>query len=129
MWKSENLVDLGVNGVYNTLRYDFVGINRWMFDSDGFVGMNDGASSWIMGSSTFKGGVITAGDGLFTKYWQQHYEGIHRANGAISNLEAGVPVSDAKAGRLIAEVKFLRAYFYFNLNQVFKGVPVYLEQR
>ena len=127
MWESENLVDLGVNGVYNALRYPFVGKERWSLDGDGFVGMGRDRTSWIMGSSTFKSGVMTAGDGLFTKYWQQHYEGIHRSNDALSNLEAGVPVSEAKAARLIAEVKFLRAYFYFNLNQVFKCVPVYLE--
>ncbi len=127
MWESENLVDLGVNGVYNALRYPFVGKERWSLDGDGFVGMGRDRTSWIMGSSTFKSGVMTAGDGLFRKYWEQHYEGIHRSNDALLNLEAGVPVSDAKAARLIAEVKFLRAYFYFNLNQVFKGVPVYLE--
>lgn len=127
MWDSENLVDLGVNGVYNTLRYPFVGKERWMLDQDGFVGMDRNRTSWLLGSSTFKSGVITAGDGLFTKYWQQHYEGIHRSNDALANLTAGVPVSDEKKARLIAEVKFLRAYFYFNLNQVFKGVPIYLE--
>lgn len=127
MWKNENLVDLGVNGVYNTLRYRYVGKERWSLDGDGFVGMGRDRTSWILGSSTFKSGVITAGDRMFTNYWEQHYEGIHRANDALLNLEAGVPVSDAKAARLIAEVKFLRAYFYFNLNQVFKGVPIYLE--
>lgn len=127
MWENENLVNLGVNGVYNALRYPFVGKERWTLDNDGFVAMDRDRTSWIMGSSTFKSGVITAGDGLFRKYWEQHYEGVHRSNDALSNLEKGVPVSDEKAARLIAEMKFLRAYFYFNLNQVFKGVPVYLE--
>lgn len=127
MWESENLVDLGVNGVYNTLREYMVANEKWMLEQDGYVGMDRNKTSWIIGSSTFKSGVITSGDGLFSKYWQQHYEGIHRANGAIASLEAGVPVSEEKAGRLIAEVKFLRAFFYFGLNQVFKGVPVYLE--
>lgn len=127
MWESENLVDLGVNGVYNTLRQYMVANEKWMLEQDGFVGMDRNRTSWIIGSSTFKSGVITSGDGLFSKTWKQHYEGIHRANGAIANLEAGVPVSDEKVGRLIAEVKFLRAFFYFGLNQVFKGVPVYLE--
>ncbi|MFV0505592.1 MAG: RagB/SusD family nutrient uptake outer membrane protein [Bacteroidales bacterium] len=127
MWNSENLIDLGVNGVYNTLRYPFVGKERWMLDQDGFVGMDRNRTSWIIGSSTFKSGVITANDGLFSKYWQQHYEGIHRANDALANLVPGVPISEGKLARLIAEVKFLRAYFYFNLNQVFKGVPIYLE--
>lgn len=127
MWESENLVDLGVNGVYNALRYSFVGKERWTLDQDGFVGMDRDRTSWLLGSSTFKSGVITSSDGLFVNYWRQHYEGIHRANEAIEKLSEGVPVSDEKTARLLAELKFLRAYFYFNLNQVFKGVPIYLK--
>ncbi len=127
MWESENLVDLGVNGVYNTLRQYLVANEKWMLEGDAFTSFDRDRTSWILPSSTFKSGVITAGDQLFSKTWQQHYEGIHRANGALANLEAGVPVSEEKAARLIAEVKFLRAFFYFGLNQVFKGVPVYLE--
>jgi starch-binding outer membrane protein, SusD/RagB family len=120
MWNSENLADLGVNGVYNTLRYDHVGLNRWYFDQNGFTGMN-------RGQQTLTAGNTTSANGLFSGYWQQHYEGIHRANDAIFNLAERAPLTPEKRGRLLAEVKFLRAYFYFNLNIVFKGVPVYLE--
>jgi starch-binding outer membrane protein, SusD/RagB family len=120
MWNSENLADLGVNGVYNTLRYDHVGLNRWYFDQDGFTGMN-------RNQQTLSAGNTTSGNGLFSSYWQQHYEGIHRANDAVANLAERAPLTNEKRGRLLAEVKFLRAYFYFNLNMVFKGVPLYLE--
>lgn len=119
MWKTESLADLGVMGVYNTLRQDYVGINRWYFDQDGFTGMNRGATSLTNGN-------ITSSDGLFVNYWKQNYEGIHRANDAIKNLEEKAPLTPEKKGRLVAECKFLRAWFYYNLNQVFKGVPVYL---
>ncbi len=120
MWNSENLADKGVNGVYQTLRYSYVGLDRYQFDYAGSVSM------WRdQGSLT--AGNITTGDGLFADYWKQHYEGIHRANDAIKNLAGKAPLSAEKRGRLLAEVKFLRAYFYFNLNIVMKGVPVYLE--
>ena len=132
MWESENLVDKGVNGVYNALRYshsrfNLVGSELWTLEHDAFTGSNRGRTSWLLGSSTLKSGVITAGDGMFRNYWRQHYEGIHRANDAIESLSAGVPVSEEKTSRLLAEMKFLRAYFYFGLNKVFKGVPIYLE--
>lgn len=120
MWESENLADQGVNGIYNTLRQDYVGINNWYFDQDGFVGMNRNATSLTAGN-------ITSGDGMFTNIWRQNYEGIHRANDAVFNLTEKAPLTPEKRGRLLAEAKFLRAYFYFNLNKVFKGVPVYLE--
>lgn len=127
MWENENLVDLGVNGVYNTLRQYLVANEKWMLEQDGFTSFDRDKTSWLLPSSTFKSGVITAGDRLFSKTWKQHYEGIHRANGALARLEGEVPVTEDKRLRLVAEVKFLRAFFYFGLNQVFKGVPVYLE--
>lgn len=120
MWTNESLADLGVTGVYQALRYDYVGLNRWYFDQDGYTGMNRNATSLSAGN-------ITATDGLFSNYWKQNYEGIHRSNDAIINLQEKAPLTEAKKGRLVAECKFLRAWFYYNLNQVFKGVPIYLE--
>lgn len=119
MWTNEGLADLGVMGVYNALRYDYAGLNRWYFDQDGFTGMYRDVTA-------LSNGNITSSDGLFSSYWQQNYEGIHRANDAIVNLAKKAPLADAKKGRLIAECKFLRAWFYYNLNQVYKGVPIYL---
>ncbi len=120
MWTSESLADLGVLGVYQVLRNDYTGLNMWYFDQEGFVGMNRAATALTNGN-------VTAGDGLFSNFWRQHYEGIRRANDAILNLQENAPLTPEKKGRLVAEVKFLRAWFYYNLNQVYKGVPVYLE--
>ena len=120
MWRTESLADLGVVGVYNTLRYDYSGLNRWYLDQDGFTGMN-------RGTTTLTNGTVTASDAFFVNYWRHNYEGIHRANDAIKNLREVAPLSPDKKNRLLAECRFLRALFYFNLNQVFKGVPVYLE--
>ncbi|NWJ51975.1 MAG: RagB/SusD family nutrient uptake outer membrane protein [Bacteroidetes bacterium] len=119
MWTTENLADMGVNGVYNALRYGTVGLEMYYFDDYGFTGQS-------RDNLALTAGTITAGDGLFSSYWQQHYEGISRANDAIKNLP-NAPLTPEKKARLIAESKFLRAYFYYKLNQVFKGVPVYLE--
>lgn len=121
MWTSENLADQGVVGVYQTLRLGYVGLNRYTFDYAGSISM------W-RDQGPLTAGNVTPGNGLFSDYWKQHYEGIHRANDAIVNLATPkAPLTDQKRGRLLAEVKFLRAFFYFNLNSVFKGVPVYLE--
>ena len=117
MWTTESLADLGVNGVYQTLRQDYVGLNRWYFDQESSTGMSRGATSLTNGN------IITT-DGLFVNYWKQNYEGIHRANAAILNLPNSTMTTEKKA-RLVSECKFLRAWFYFNLNQVFKGVPLY----
>jgi hypothetical protein len=119
MWTSENLADQGVIGVYNVLRSSNVGLGLFVYDSYG-------VSSDERDEQTLTIGKATSGTGLFLDYWKQHYEGIHRANDAIKNLPEA-PLTDTKKARLIAESKFLRAFFYYKLNIVYKGVPLYLE--
>uniref|UniRef100_F4CB92 RagB/SusD domain-containing protein n=1 Tax=Sphingobacterium sp. (strain 21) TaxID=743722 RepID=F4CB92_SPHS2 len=126
MWTTDNLTDLGVAGVYNALRlkmghsglvspYELYQMDRFSFTGQG---------RWDEPLLT---GTITAGDPLFLNIWQMMYEGIQRANDGIKNIPQKSPSSTEKKARYIAECKFLRAYFYFRLNQVYKGVPIYLE--
>ena len=120
MWGSENLADQGVNAIYNVLRSGNVAYEIYKFDAYGVTTDARDAINLLRGT-------ITSGDGLFSGYWKQHYEGIHRANDAILNLAEHAPLSNEKKGRLIAESKFLRAFFYYKMNMTFKGVPLYLE--
>lgn len=119
MWATENLADQGVTGVYNVLRQDYVGLGLYKFDCYGVSSDCRDADYALL-----KGNATTS-NSLFSDYWKQHYEGISRANDAIANLPKA-DINDSKKARLIAESKFLRAFFYYKLNMVYKGVPVYL---
>lgn len=120
MWSTENLCDKGVLGIYAQLRNSYVGLtgatsmDRYSITTD----QRDGVDGLLDGSAT-------AGTGVFSNYWKQHYEGISRADDAIENLAKTTSISDAKKGRLIAESKILRAFYYYKLNIMFKGVPIY----
>lgn len=125
MWSSDNLTELGVNGIYNALRLGIQNsgpsnLEIYQYDQFSVAGQNRNALSMLQGT-------ITPGDGFFSNNWRNFYEGVIRANDAIANIPVKSPSSETKKARLIAEAKFLRAYFYFRLNQVWKGVPVYLE--
>lgn len=120
MWNSENLADQGVTGIYNVLREERVGLGLFKLDCYGVTADNRDANESLLFDKA------TTGNELFSSYWQQHYEGIHRANDAIAHLPKA-PLSDEKRGRLMAESKFLRAFFYYKLNILYKGVPLYLE--
>lgn len=119
MWGNETMCDMGVNGVYAVLREAKVAHEMFTQDAMGFTGQARDAQALLNGTAT-------AGNSLFSDTWKQLYEGVHRANDAIANLPES-SLADAKKDRLIAESKFLRAYYYFRLNRVFQGVPVYLE--
>lgn len=59
--------------------------------------------------------------------WGGYYEGIFRANLAIANIPEVPEMDEDLRERLIAEARFLRGYFYFNLVRWFSDVPLILE--
>jgi hypothetical protein len=58
--------------------------------------------------------------------WAQHYVGIRRANLAIEKIPA-IDFNEDLKNRLIAEAKFLRALYYFNLVRLYGDVPLITE--
>ncbi|WP_348621424.1 RagB/SusD family nutrient uptake outer membrane protein [Pedobacter lusitanus] len=125
MWTTDNLTDLGISGVYNALRLGIntsgaSGLELYQLDRFGLTGQTSG-------SEVMMAGTITTGNSAFSDTWKNMYEGIQRANDAIKNIPVKSPSADAKKSRYVAEAKFLRAYFYMRLNQLYKGVPIYLE--
>ncbi|MFD1769188.1 RagB/SusD family nutrient uptake outer membrane protein [Sphingobacterium suaedae] len=61
--------------------------------------------------------------GMLDRRWYQGYKAISRANTALEKLNvisnAELPTRDLR----IAEVRFLRAHFYFDLKILFKHIP------
>ena len=94
----------------------------------------------IMSDDAFAGGQ-DAGDGaaenefntfnfstsneVVRSLWKKGYTGIYRANFTI---EKGTPLSTGedslKVKTLIAEARFLRAYFYFEMVKFFENIPL-----
>jgi hypothetical protein len=115
-----------VNGVYNKqLEYEmysfsWIGITSITSDdADKGSSLSDtGADKHKMDNLTFD-----ATDISFREIWQGRYDGIGRANNALFYLEQ-LQIPDDLKKRLIAETKFLRALFYFDLVRCFGGVPV-----
>lgn len=120
MWATENLADMGVNGIYNVLRSENVAGDLHKFDSYGV------SADYRDGNYALLRGNATTSNSQFYDYWRIHYEGISRTNDAIANLSKA-PLAESKYNRLMAESKFMRAYFYYKLNMMYKGVPLYLE--
>jgi len=59
--------------------------------------------------------------------WQQRYAGINRANNALETIDNVTSWnSQSTKNQLLCEIYFLRGWYYFNLAQVFNGVPLVL---
>lgn len=58
-----------------------------------------------------------------SEVWSANFVGVGRCNQAIDNVPKFTNVADALKARLVAEARFLRAYYYFNLVRCFGDVP------
>lgn len=133
MWSTESLVEMGVTGVYTSLKmpiysYDMVGAKLWV----GYYGLDvlGMSGSSRLGMSGLFAGSVTPGNSYFSDTWKWCYDGIHRANAAIANIP-GADMDEGKKAKRLAEMKVLRAFFYGRLNEIYGngglGVPLYLE--
>lgn len=121
----ENAIKL-VNGVYNKQldfnMYSFSWIGMTSITSDdadkGSTATDTGSDKHKMDNLTFD-----ATDISFKDVWNGRYDGIYRANNALFYLEQ-LTIDAALKNRLIGEVKFLRALFYFDLVRCYGGVPI-----
>ena len=68
-----------------------------------------------------------ANNGLLLDFYRAQYQGIARCNLPLTQIpamEKDVVMTAAVQSRLIGELKFLRALYYFRLVRVFGGVPL-----
>jgi len=115
-------------GVYDVMRKNSGGfenmISMMNAGSDdqyaGGGGATDGAG--IQGFSNYTLNAVIMPE----SFWNDHYQGIFRANTLLSKL-SGVTMDAALKARFTAEAKALRAYYYFNLVRMFKNVPLLLD--
>jgi hypothetical protein len=129
LYTDENGDIAGLNGVYRKMLelkssdYYFIGI----------VGTDEGKTSSFVptwgGYWTNYAGInsynnlLTSQNQLVQGVWSSLYKGITNANVAIRFIPGSTATDEAK-NRLIGEAKFLRAAFYFELVQLFGGVPM-----
>ena len=112
----------GLYGVYDMLQKDGT-YNRYIWSvvhgrsDDGSEGAGDTYS--FLANFSDDPSTVAHNEG-----WIMHFQGITRANSLISGLEASTTVPDSAKIRIIGEAKFLRALYYFNLVNIFGGVPI-----
>lgn len=69
----------------------------------------------------------TTSDNAVTAFWYALYSGINRANMFLENIDKVNGFDAGVKEQYIAEARFLRAFYYFNLVQHWGDVPFKLE--
>lgn len=127
-WKTELDIQSGLAGVYSKLKGGAMDWNRYGLDN-----IVDNSYRWTTSfkTSTIQRGMIEATtDGYISSIYSAGYEGVAACNNFMKNFptaKANAKISDAKAAEYEAEVRFLRAFFYFELVRFYGDVPLYKE--
>lgn len=115
-------------GVYDVLRKNAGGFENMITmmnagSDDHFAGgggASDGAGIQGFSNYTLNSNIIPG------SFWDDHYQGIYRANMLLSRIGA-IEMDASLKARYEAEAKTLRAIYYFNLVRLFKNIPLLLE--
>lgn len=127
---SEEAAIQQTTGVYVPLAWEY-GID---FYAEWIIGDTCSDDSLKGGESVQNGADIfdmenfqtTSNNSVLLNFYRTQYQGIGRANAAIEMITemSSDYIGDNLRARLIGEIKFLRAYYYFRLVRVFGGVPL-----
>jgi len=71
---------------------------------------------------------IDATNGDMNDSWRAKYEGIARCNAVINLASGSKELSAADKTRIIAEARFLRGFYYFELKRLWNSVP-YVDEK
>jgi starch-binding outer membrane protein, SusD/RagB family len=106
----------------------------------GFYGFNDGAITIFPGLSADELNItannveynqyytdnILTGNNTNNGLWSEAYTEIYAANACISGITGSAGISSVTKNHLIAEARFLRAFEYFYLVNLYGAVPLVL---
>ena len=134
MWESTKNAEYHVNYLY-TYVYDVVmsqcsaGLTEALTDQLKYGSYNYNAMCYIPSeiaygdATTLTAGYVDA----YLGYWGSWYQGITKTNMAVSYLNKYGKMSDEDKIRLEAEIRFVRAFLYFDLMKRYKEIILYDE--
>ncbi len=93
-----------------------------MCSDDGWMGNTSQSQSDYISLAHYQG--TGQSNGAISNFWQYRYKGILRCNIAIDRISQAEFSDENMKNRLVAEARFLRGYFYFELVRNFGDVPL-----
>ncbi len=117
---------LGINAAYNCLLSTHSGNKPWIFGdvaSDDATSGNAGDFPAVDNVDKFN--IFTDNGALFP-FWELYYEGVTRCNRVLDNVP-DIDMDEDNKNVILGEAHFLRAWYYFNLTNVFGDIPLITE--
>ncbi|WP_338871548.1 RagB/SusD family nutrient uptake outer membrane protein [Spirosoma sp. SC4-14] len=106
-----------------------VGADNWVYGS---VASDDAYKGTIAGDqppiSLIEQGNIQSDNIYFRGKWRGMYDGIARSNDALQAVAVAKDMTDAEKQQVIAEARFLRGHYHFELKKMYNMVP-YIDEK
>ncbi len=129
-YKTEADITTGVYGVYQSLRSSNCigeGAQLWTDDRADDINTTDNQSN--NGEPfQFSAFSLVPSNSYLKSHWTALYTPIARANQILSLIDGISFASDATKNQFKGELKFIRAYMYYNLVREFGDVPLVAER-
>ncbi|MDR2969096.1 MAG: RagB/SusD family nutrient uptake outer membrane protein [Tannerellaceae bacterium] len=116
-----------VNGAYSTLQEGALLNDRYVFAEIPSDNTHEQSSGTVSAQDGFDEFYLTSENGNLSNIWNTAYRGINRANTVLGRIDK-VEMDATLTARYKLEMKFIRAYLYFDLVRVFGDVPLVLKE-
>lgn len=120
-------LETAVNGVYSTMRWYVGGERFYCLTEYGTDYVWEGADGGNKDAFNKYGNQLNSSNTLLYDFWANNFKGINRANTALMYLPKVSDMSESEKTEREGELRFMRAYFYFDLVQQFGRIPLLTE--
>jgi hypothetical protein len=128
-------------GVNSLLTGAYALLDGWATSEGAYRSYQVGADNWVYGSvasdDAYKGTIagdqppislieqhnIASDNIYFRGKWRGMYDGIARTNDVLQILPKVIDITEAETAEIVAEARFLRGHFHFELKKMYNNVP------
>lgn len=128
-WQSEKDINMGIAGVYSKIKGGYMDWSRYWLE-----GISDNGYCQHESQKTLfnmqTGNLEATTGGPVSDIFSGCYTGVAACNNFLKNFPKAkeyVQLSEVKANAYEAEIRFLRAFCYFELVQRYGDIPLYKE--
>ena len=130
-WENKDLIDLVLVHLYDGVELEAT-FDYWGGDWD-IMGVHlanvsdEAASAWPGGDFSSATTRIAGYGAEWFSLWEETFDNIRACNVALENIEKTTALDETTRVQYTGEVRFIRAFHYFNLVKRYGGVPIIVE--
>jgi hypothetical protein len=123
-YRTAEHAEIALAGAYNGISFNSTNNALWVFgdvtSDDAVKGGLSGDLSDVMFLEQFN---YSRSNEYLDKIWRQYYEVINRVN-FLLYYGPRIEMDETRKAEIIGEAKFIRAYLYFHLANIFGNIPL-----